>query len=249
VIDSKDFLSFASGNFDIITLEHLYWMKFTAFVDIEIGIAGLEKLVGIKVVYFKLLVDRFLFPDGHGVFVLASGCLLHLGCPTGHPSFVVSCSSFLVLTGTDGSGEIDSKDVLSSATANFDTITLEHLNWMKYNAIVDIEIGMAGLEKPVGVKVVYVKLQVDRFILPDGHGVAELASGCLLNLGCPSGHLSFVVSCPSFLVPTLFVISKNWMETKAYMNDMYLLSKELDDTVACLHLPSLGAVLTESSLS
>ena len=73
-----------------------------------------------------------------------------------------------------------------------------------------------------------------------------LASGHLLNLGCATGHPSFVMSC-SFTNQVLaqLDILKNWKETKAYKNDVYLLPKELDEKVARLHLPSLGADLTE----
>merc|ERR1719451_192950 len=90
--------------------------------------------------------------------------------------------------------------------------------------------------------------QVDRFVFPDGHGVIVLASGRLVNLGCATGHPSFVMSC-SFTNQTLaqLDILKNWKETKAYKNDVYLLPKELDEKVARLHLPALGAEMTELS--
>merc|ERR1712051_861161 len=86
------------GNFDIITLAHMKAMKNNAIVgnighfDNEIDMAGLEGFPGIKVENIKPQVDRFVFPDGHGVIVLAAGRLLNLGCATGHPSFVMSCS-------------------------------------------------------------------------------------------------------------------------------------------------------------
>merc|ERR1712211_179240 len=88
----------ATGNYDIITLEHMKKMKNNAIVgnighfDNEIQMAELEGFPGIKVENIKPQVDRFLFPDGHGIIVLASGRLLNLGCATGHPSFVMSCS-------------------------------------------------------------------------------------------------------------------------------------------------------------
>jgi len=123
---------------------------------------------------------------------------------------------------------------------------------MKNNAIVgnighfDNEIDMAGLENTEGIKVENIKPQVDRFVFPDGHGVIVLASGRLLNLGCATGHPSFVMSC-SFTNQVLAQLDllKNWKETKAYKNDVYLLPKELDEKVARLHLPALGAELTE----
>eukprot|EP00928_Gymnodinium_smaydae_P037458 TRINITY_DN259_c0_g1_i11.p1 TRINITY_DN259_c0_g1~~TRINITY_DN259_c0_g1_i11.p1 ORF type:complete len:141 (+),score=38.92 TRINITY_DN259_c0_g1_i11:34-423(+) len=104
---------------------------------------------------------------------------------------------------------------------------------------------MVGLEGMPGVKEENIKPQVDRFVFPDGHGVIVLASGRLLNLGCATGHPSFVMSC-SFTNQVLAQLDllKNWKETKAYKNDVYLLPKELDEKVAKLHLPSLGAHLT-----
>merc|ERR1711971_495750 len=145
-------------------------------------------------------------------------------------------------------GEID---IFTSATGNFNIITLAHMKKMKNNAIVgnighfDNEIDMAGLENTEGIKVENIKPQVDRFVFPDGHGVIVLASGRLLNLGCATGHPSFVMSC-SFTnqVHGQLDLLKNWKETKAYKNDVYLLPKSLDEKVASLHLPALGAELT-----
>merc|ERR1711985_175006 len=84
--------------YKIITLEHMKKMKNNAIVgnighfDNEIDMAGLESFPGIQCDNIKPQVDRFVFPDGHGVIVLASGRLLNLGCATGHPSSVMSCS-------------------------------------------------------------------------------------------------------------------------------------------------------------
>merc|ERR1719351_321822 len=122
---------------------------------------------------------------------------------------------------------------------------------MKNNAIVgnighfDNEIEMDKFEKSEGIKVDNIKPQVDRFVFPDGHGVIVLASGRLLNLGCTTGHPSFVMSC-SFTNQVLAQLDllRNWKETKAYKNEVYLLPKELDEKVAKLHLPALGAELT-----
>merc|ERR1711912_135032 len=144
-------------------------------------------------------------------------------------------------------GEVD---IFTSATGNFNIITLEHMKKMKNNAIVgnighfDNEIDMEGLENFSGIKVENIKPQVDRFEFPDGHGVIVLASGRLLNLGCATGHPSFVMSC-SFTNQTLAQLDllKN-MKEKKYKNDVYLLPKELDEKVARLHLPALGAQLT-----
>merc|ERR1712022_58035 len=158
---------------------------------------------------------------------------------------------FQVVTMDEVVGEID---IFTSATGNFDIITLEHMKKMKNNAIVgnighfDNEIDMAGLEKMPGMKVENIKAQVDRFVFPDGHGVIVLASGRLLNLGCATGHPSFVMSC-SFTNQVLGQLDllKNWKEGKGYKNEVYLLPKELDEKVASLHIPALGAELTKLS--
>merc|ERR1711887_415934 len=98
VIGEVDIFVSCTGNFNIITLEHMKKMKNNAIVgnighfDNEIDMAGLEGFPGIKCENIKPQVDRFVFLDGHGVIVLASGRLLNLGCATGHPSFVMSCS-------------------------------------------------------------------------------------------------------------------------------------------------------------
>merc|ERR1712159_754855 len=155
---------------------------------------------------------------------------------------------FEVTTIEDVVGEVD---IFVSATGNFNIITLEHMKNMKNNAIVgnighfDNEIDMAGLEGFEGIRVENIKPQVDRFVFPDGHGVIVLASGRLLNLGCATGHPSFVMSC-SFTNQVLAQLDllKNWKETKEYKNDVYLLPKALDEKVAALHLPALGAEMT-----
>merc|ERR1711957_494329 len=156
---------------------------------------------------------------------------------------------FQVATMDDVVSEID---IFVSTTGNFNIITLDHMKKMKNNAIVgnighfDNEIGMAGLEGFAGIKVENIKPQVDRFLFPDGHGIIVLASGRLLNLGCATGHPSFVMSC-SFTNQVLAQLDllKNWKGDKAYKNDVYLLPKHLDEKVASLHLPALGAQLTQ----
>jgi len=151
-------------------------------------------------------------------------------------------------------GEID---IFVTTTGNFNIITVEHMKKMKNNAIVgnighfDNEIDMAGLEDVQGIKVENIKPQVDRYVFPDGNGIIVLASGRLLNLGCATGHPSFVMSC-SFTNQTLAQLDllRNWKEenaSKKYKNDVYLLPKQLDEKVARLHLPALGADLTELS--
>merc|ERR1712072_354690 len=147
-------------------------------------------------------------------------------------------------------GEID---IFISATGNKDIITVKHMEKMKNNAIVgnighfDNEIDMAGLESFKGIKCENIKPQVDRFEFPDGHGIIVLASGRLLNLGCATGHPSFVMSC-SFTNQTLAQVAllKN-IKTQEYKNQVYLLPKDLDEKVARLHLPALGAQLTTLS--
>merc|ERR1711967_130223 len=158
---------------------------------------------------------------------------------------------FQVATMESVVGEID---IFVSTTGNFKIIRLEHMQKMKNNAIVgnighfDNEIEMQELEGLAGIKVENIKPQVDRFVFPDGHGVIILASGRLCNLGCATGHPSFVMSC-SFTNQVLAQLDllKNWKETKAYKNDVYLLPKELDEKVARLHLPALGAEMTTLS--
>merc|ERR1711972_637059 len=159
---------------------------------------------------------------------------------------------FQVVTMEDVVSEID---IFTSATGNYDIITLEHMKKMKNNAIVgnighfDNEIDMAGLEGFPGIKVENIKPQVDRFIFPDGHGVIVLAAGRLMNLGCATGHPSFVMSC-SFTNQTLAQLEL-WKakDTEKYGNQVYLLPKELDEKVARLHLGSLGAKLTKLTQS
>jgi adenosylhomocysteinase len=156
---------------------------------------------------------------------------------------------FQVVTMEEVVGEID---IFVSATGNFNIITIEHMKKMKNNAIVgnighfDNEIDMAGLEGFPGIACDNIKPQVDRFTFPDGHSIIVLASGRLLNLGCATGHPSFVMSC-SFTNQTLAQLEL-WKErdTGKYTTDqVYLLPKELDEKVARLHLPALGASLTK----
>jgi adenosylhomocysteinase len=149
-------------------------------------------------------------------------------------------------------------DVFITTTGNKDIITLEHMSKMKNNAIVgnighfDNEIDMAGLMGWPGIKRTNIKPQVDRYEFPDGHGVIVLAEGRLLNLGCATGHPSFVMSC-SFTNQTLaqLELRKAYVEagkdkTKSkYQNKVYLLPKEIDEKVAALHLGQLGANLTK----
>ena len=125
----------------------------------------------------------------------------------------------------------------------------EHMAKMRNQAIVcnighfDNEIDVAGLENYPGIKKINIKPQVDKFVFPDGHSIILLASGRLVNLGCATGHPSFVMS-NSFTNQTLAQISL-WKED--YKLGVYLLPKILDEEVARLHLDKLGAHLTTLS--
>merc|ERR1711977_541378 len=154
---------------------------------------------------------------------------------------------FQVATMDSVVGEVD---IFVSCTGNYKIITVESMKKMKNNAIVgnighfDNEIEMDGLEGFPGIKVENIKPQVDRFVFPDGHGVIVLASGRLCNLGCATGHPSFVMSY-SFTNQVLAQIDLLTATEKGYKNQVYLLPKELDEKVASLHLPALGANLTK----
>jgi adenosylhomocysteinase len=97
-LDTADIFITTTGNKDIIMASHMSKMKNNAIVgnighfDNEIDMAGLAAWPGIKRQNIKPQCDRFVFPDGHGIIILAEGRLLNLGCATGHPSFVMSCS-------------------------------------------------------------------------------------------------------------------------------------------------------------
>jgi adenosylhomocysteinase len=143
----------------------------------------------------------------------------------------------------------DTVDIVVTATGNFRIVMVDQMVRMKNNAIVcnighfDNEIDMAGLESYPGIKRENIKPQVDRWVFPDGHAVIILAEGRLVNLGCATGHPSFVMSC-SFTNQTLAQIDINEnKDTGKYKNQVYNLPKELDEKVARLHLGSLGAKL------
>jgi len=141
-------------------------------------------------------------------------------------------------------------DIFVTATGNKDIITIKHMEKMKNNVIVcnighfDNEIDMEGIENYPGIQCINIKEQVDRFVFPDGHAVIILASGRLVNLGCATGHPSFVMSCSfsnQVLAQLELYSSKG---TQKYENQVYLLPKHLDEKVAKLHLEALGAELT-----
>jgi len=148
---------------------------------------------------------------------------------------------------------VERADIFVTATGNRDVLTVDHMSRMKDKAIVgnighfDNEIDMAGLESFEGIERVSIKPQYDRWIFPDGHSVLVLAEGRLLNLGCATGHPSFVMSC-SFTNQVLAQIELHAGNEK-YENRVYLLPKRLDEEVARLHLDHLGVKLTELSPS
>ena len=140
-------------------------------------------------------------------------------------------------------------DVFVTATGNLNVVTAEHMARMKDKAIVgnighfDNEIDMAGLKKVPGLTRINIKPQYDEFRFADGHSVMILAEGRLLNLGCATGHPSFVMS-SSFTnqVMAQIALAKNQGE---YGKKVYVLPKKLDEEVARLHLAHLGVKLTE----
>ncbi len=142
----------------------------------------------------------------------------------------------------------DKADIFVTATGNFKVITHEHMKRMKNNAIVcnighfDNEIEVAALKQ---YKWENIKPQVDHIIFPDGKRIIMLAEGRLVNLGCATGHPSYVMS-SSFANQTLAQIEL-FTNTKAYPVGVYILPKQLDEKVARLQLKTLNAQLTELS--
>jgi len=143
---------------------------------------------------------------------------------------------------------VERADIFVTATGNKDVITADHMARMKHNAIVsnighfDNEIDMAGLKKVAGIKRVNIKPQYDEWVFPDGHAVLILAEGRLMNLGCATGHPSFVMSA-SFTNQVLAQIAL-WQNKGEYDKQVYVLPKKLDEEVARLHLEHLGVELT-----
>ncbi|MDB5356311.1 MAG: adenosylhomocysteinase [Phycisphaerales bacterium] len=142
-------------------------------------------------------------------------------------------------------------DIFITTTGNKDIITAGHMAKMKDKAIVgnighfDNEIDMAGLKKVPGIKKMNIKPQYDMWTFPDGHSVLILAEGRLLNLGCATGHPSFVMS-NSFTNQTIAQIELA-TNNKKYEKKVYVLPKHLDEKVARLHLAKIGAKLTKLS--
>jgi len=139
-------------------------------------------------------------------------------------------------------------DIYVTTTGNCDVLTLDHLKAMKDQAIVcnighfDNEIQVDALNTMPGVQKINIKPQVDKYVFPDGHALFLLAEGRLVNLGCATGHPSFVMS-NSFSNQTLAQIDL-WQHKDTYTAKVYMLPKKLDEEVARLHLDKIGVKLT-----
>jgi adenosylhomocysteinase len=144
---------------------------------------------------------------------------------------------------------LETADIFVTATGNRDVITAAHMARMKDKALIgnighfDNEIDMAGLKAAPGVVRRNIKPQYDEFFFPDGHSVLILAEGRLLNLGCATGHPSFVMS-TSFTNQVLAQLELH-RNAGRYEKRVYLLPRKLDEEVARLHLDKLGVKLTE----
>jgi adenosylhomocysteinase len=142
-------------------------------------------------------------------------------------------------------------DIYVTTTGNVDIITYEHMQKMKDQAIVcnighfDNEIQMDRLNGDKAVKKLNIKPQVDKYTFPDGHEIFVLAEGRLVNLGCATGHPSFVMS-NSFANQTLAQLDL-WKNKDVYKVGVYTLPKKLDEEVARLHLEKIGVKLTKLS--
>src|SRR5436190_5785551 len=140
-------------------------------------------------------------------------------------------------------------DIFVTTTGNKDVITTAHMSKMKDKAIVgnighfDNEIDMSGLKKVKGIERINIKPQYDEWKFPDGHSVMILAEGRLLNLGCATGHPSFVMSA-SFTNQVIAQLELH-RNTGKYEKKVYMLPKHLDEQVARLHLDHLGVKLTK----
>jgi adenosylhomocysteinase len=143
---------------------------------------------------------------------------------------------------------VETADIFITATGNKDIITVQHMQRMKDKAIIgnighfDNEIDMAGLRKLAGVRRITIKPQYDEFVLQSGRSVLVLAEGRLLNLGCATGHPSFVMSA-SFTNQVMAQIELHTNNAQ-YEKKVYTLPKKLDEKVARLHLEKLGVKLT-----
>ncbi|HEY5430672.1 MAG TPA: adenosylhomocysteinase [Solirubrobacteraceae bacterium] len=144
---------------------------------------------------------------------------------------------------------LDTADIFVTTTGNKDVITAAHMANMKHQAIVgnighfDNEIDMAGLENTDGITRVNIKPQVDEWVFPNGRTIIVLSEGRLLNLGNATGHPSFVMS--NSFTNQVMAQMELFGNTGEYETQVYVLSKQLDEKVARLHLDALGVRLTE----
>jgi adenosylhomocysteinase len=142
-------------------------------------------------------------------------------------------------------------DIYVTTTGNCDVITVEHIAKMKDQAVVcnighfDNEIQVDKLKAFPGIQSINIKPQVDKFRFPDGHEIFLLAEGRLVNLGCATGHPSFVMS-NSFSNQVLAQLDL-WKNKDTYTPQVYILPKKLDEEVARLHLEKIGVKLTQLS--
>ena len=145
---------------------------------------------------------------------------------------------------------LDEGNIYVTTTGNKDVVTADHMSKMKDQAIVcnighfDNEIQVDQLENYSGINKINIKPQVDKYVFPDGHAIFLLAEGRLVNLGCATGHPSFVMS-NSFTNQTLAQIE---LWKKSFKTDVYRLPKHLDEEVARLHLEQIGVKLTKLTL-
>ncbi len=144
---------------------------------------------------------------------------------------------------------VETADIFITATGNHNIITVADMKRMKDKAIVgnighfDNEIDMAGLKKTAGIEKINIKPQYDEWRFPDGHSILVLAEGRLLNLGCATGHPSFVMSA-SFTNQVLAQLDLH-RNAASYGKKVFMLPKKLDEEVARLHLDKLGVKLTK----
>jgi adenosylhomocysteinase len=152
---------------------------------------------------------------------------------------------FQVTTLEDVIGEAD---LVITTTGNSMIVSADQMGRMKHNAIVgnighfDNEIDMSGLAKTPGIKRINIKPQVDEWVFPDGHSIIILAEGRLLNLGCATGHPSFVMS--NSFTNQVMAQMEIFGHPDFYERKVYTLPKHLDEEVARLHLGKLGVKLT-----
>ena len=144
---------------------------------------------------------------------------------------------------------VGTADIFVTATGNLNVLTVDHMLQMKDKAIIgnighfDNEIDMAGLKKVPGIERINIKPQYDEWRFPDGHSVMVLAEGRLLNLGCATGHPSFVMS-SSFTNQVMAQLELH-ANAEQYGKKVMVLPKKLDEEVARLHLDHLGVKLSQ----